>query len=73
MSIFLGAIVGAGMGFLWYNAYPAQVFMGDVGSLSLGGILGTAALITKTRDSVIGGWRYLFHGGCVCHPAGWIL
>ncbi len=47
MSIFLGAIVGAGMGFLWYNAYPAQVFMGDVGSLSLGGILGTAALITK--------------------------
>lgn len=47
VAIFLGAIVGAGMGFLWYNAYPAQVFMGDVGSLSLGGILGTAALITK--------------------------
>ncbi|MBN2298820.1 MAG: phospho-N-acetylmuramoyl-pentapeptide-transferase [Deltaproteobacteria bacterium] len=47
LSIFLGAIVGAGMGFLWYNAYPAQVFMGDVGSLSLGGILGTVALITK--------------------------
>jgi phospho-N-acetylmuramoyl-pentapeptide-transferase len=47
LSIFLGAVVGAGMGFLWYNAYPAQVFMGDVGSLSLGGILGTAALITK--------------------------
>jgi phospho-N-acetylmuramoyl-pentapeptide-transferase len=47
VSIFLGALVGAGMGFLWYNAYPAQVFMGDVGSLSLGGILGTVALITK--------------------------
>lgn len=47
LSIFLGALVGAGMGFLWYNAYPAQVFMGDVGSLSLGGILGTVALITK--------------------------
>ncbi|HHO76147.1 MAG TPA: phospho-N-acetylmuramoyl-pentapeptide-transferase [Deltaproteobacteria bacterium] len=47
LSIFLGAIVGAGMGFLWYNSYPAQVFMGDVGSLSLGGILGTVALITK--------------------------
>ncbi len=47
LSIFLGAIVGAGMGFLWYNAYPAQVFMGDVGSLSLGGILGTVALMTK--------------------------
>ena len=47
LSIFLGALVGAGMGFLWYNAYPAQVFMGDVSSLSLGGILGTVALITK--------------------------
>jgi phospho-N-acetylmuramoyl-pentapeptide-transferase len=47
VSIFLGAIVGAGLGFLWYNTYPAQVFMGDVGSLPLGGILGTAAVITK--------------------------
>lgn len=47
LSIFLGAIVGAGLGFLWYNAYPAQVFMGDVGSLSLGGLIGTVALITK--------------------------
>ncbi|HNY65805.1 MAG TPA: phospho-N-acetylmuramoyl-pentapeptide-transferase [Deltaproteobacteria bacterium] len=46
-AIFMGAVVGAGMGFLWYNAYPAQMFMGDVGSLSLGGILGTAALVTK--------------------------
>ena len=47
LSVFLGAIVGAGLGFLWYNAYPAQVFMGDVGSLSLGGILGTVAIMTK--------------------------
>jgi phospho-N-acetylmuramoyl-pentapeptide-transferase len=47
LSVFLGAMVGAGMGFLWYNAYPAQVFMGDVGSLSLGAILGTVAVITK--------------------------
>jgi phospho-N-acetylmuramoyl-pentapeptide-transferase len=39
--------VGAGLGFLWYNAYPAEVFMGDVGSLSLGGVLGTVAVITK--------------------------
>jgi len=39
--------VGAGMGFLWFNAYPAQVFMGDVGSLSLGAALGTVAVITK--------------------------
>ncbi len=41
------AIVGAGLGFLWYNAYPAQVFMGDVGSLSLGGTLATLAVLTK--------------------------
>jgi phospho-N-acetylmuramoyl-pentapeptide-transferase len=47
ISIFLGAVVGAGVGFLWFNAYPAQVFMGDVGALALGGILGTVALVTK--------------------------
>jgi phospho-N-acetylmuramoyl-pentapeptide-transferase len=47
LSIFCGAILGAGMGFLWYNTYPAQIFMGDVGSLALGGALGTIAIITK--------------------------
>jgi phospho-N-acetylmuramoyl-pentapeptide-transferase len=47
LSIFCGAMVGASMGFLWFNTYPAQVFMGDTGSLSLGGALGTVALITK--------------------------
>jgi phospho-N-acetylmuramoyl-pentapeptide-transferase len=47
ISIFLGAMVGAGIGFLWFNAYPAQVFMGDVGALALGGVLGTVALATK--------------------------
>ncbi|MGD0821112.1 MAG: phospho-N-acetylmuramoyl-pentapeptide-transferase [Desulfomonilia bacterium] len=47
LSVFLGALVGAGMGFLWYNTYPAQMFMGDVGSLSLGGILGAVAVMTK--------------------------
>jgi phospho-N-acetylmuramoyl-pentapeptide-transferase len=41
------AVVGAGLGFLWYNSYPAQVFMGDVGSLSLGGTLGIMAILTK--------------------------
>jgi phospho-N-acetylmuramoyl-pentapeptide-transferase len=44
-----GAMLGAGMGFLWYNAYPAEVFMGDVGSLSLGGMLGAVALVTKNE------------------------
>jgi len=47
VSVFLGALVGAGIGFLWFNAYPAQVFMGDVGALALGGVLGTVALATK--------------------------
>ncbi|RJP59706.1 MAG: phospho-N-acetylmuramoyl-pentapeptide-transferase [Deltaproteobacteria bacterium] len=47
LAVFCGAILGASMGFLWYNTYPAQIFMGDVGSLSLGGALGTVAVITK--------------------------
>jgi phospho-N-acetylmuramoyl-pentapeptide-transferase len=47
IAVFCGALAGAGLGFLWFNAYPAQVFMGDVGSLSLGGALGTVAVITK--------------------------
>ncbi|MCJ8502614.1 phospho-N-acetylmuramoyl-pentapeptide-transferase [Desulfatitalea alkaliphila] len=47
LTIFCGALVGAGLGFLWFNAYPAQVFMGDVGSLSMGAALGTLAVVTK--------------------------
>ena len=47
LSVLCGAVVGAGLGFLWYNAYPAEVFMGDVGSLSMGAVLGTVAVITK--------------------------
>jgi phospho-N-acetylmuramoyl-pentapeptide-transferase len=47
ISIFCGVLVGSGLGFLWFNAYPAQVFMGDVGSLALGAAIGTVAVITK--------------------------
>ena len=47
LAVLCGAMVGAGLGFLWYNSYPAEVFMGDVGSLPLGGALGTLAVITK--------------------------
>ncbi len=47
LTIFCGALVGAGLGFLWYNSYPAEVFMGDVGSLALGGALGTVAILIK--------------------------
>jgi phospho-N-acetylmuramoyl-pentapeptide-transferase len=47
LTVFCGALVGASLGFLWYNAHPAEVFMGDVGSLSLGGTLGLIAVIIK--------------------------
>jgi phospho-N-acetylmuramoyl-pentapeptide-transferase len=47
VTIFMGAMVGASMGFLWWNCYPAHIFMGDVGSLALGGALGTVAVLTK--------------------------
>lgn len=47
LAVFCGALVGAGLGFLWFNAYPAQVFMGDVGALSLGAALGVIAVIVR--------------------------
>ena len=47
LTIFLGAMAGAGLGFLWFNAYPAEVFMGDVGALALGAALGTVAIIVR--------------------------
>jgi len=47
LTVFCGAMVGASLGFLWYNAPPAEVFMGDVGSLAIGGALGTVAVLTK--------------------------
>ena len=47
LIIFCGAMVGAGLGFLWFNTYPAQVFMGDVGALSLGAALGVVAVIVR--------------------------
>ncbi|KAF0181936.1 MAG: phospho-N-acetylmuramoyl-pentapeptide-transferase [Nitrospirae bacterium] len=57
LTVFCGALLGASLGFLWYNAYPAEVFMGDVGSLSLGGALGTLAVITKHEIvlAIVGG------------------
>jgi phospho-N-acetylmuramoyl-pentapeptide-transferase len=47
LTVFCGALVGASLGFLWYNAHPAEIFMGDVGSLSLGGTLGVVAVLVK--------------------------
>jgi phospho-N-acetylmuramoyl-pentapeptide-transferase len=57
LTVFCGAMFGASLGFLWFNSYPAEVFMGDVGSLGLGGALGTLAVITKHEIvlAVVGG------------------
>lgn len=57
LAVFCAAIIGAGLGFLWYNAPPAMVFMGDTGSLAFGGALGTVAVITKHEIvlAIIGG------------------
>jgi len=57
IAVLLGAMIGAGMGFLWYNAYPAKVFMGDTGSLGLGGMIGVVAVAVKHEFAlaVIGG------------------
>ncbi|OQX15587.1 MAG: phospho-N-acetylmuramoyl-pentapeptide-transferase [Desulfobacteraceae bacterium IS3] len=52
-AIFCGILAGAGLGFLWFNTYPAQVFMGDVGSLSLGAAIGTVAVITKQEIMLV--------------------
>jgi phospho-N-acetylmuramoyl-pentapeptide-transferase len=53
LTVFCGAMVGASLGFLWYNAPPAEVFMGDVGSLAIGGALGTVAILTKQEFILI--------------------
>ncbi len=57
LTIFCGALVGASLGFLWYNAYPAEIFMGDVGSLALGAALGTVAVLIKQELllAIVGG------------------
>jgi phospho-N-acetylmuramoyl-pentapeptide-transferase len=57
LTVFCGAVVGAALGFLWFNAHPAKIFMGDTGSLALGGALGTIAILVKKEMllAVIGG------------------
>ncbi|MBA2304072.1 MAG: phospho-N-acetylmuramoyl-pentapeptide-transferase [Acidobacteria bacterium] len=57
LTVFCGALVGASLGFLWWNAYPAEIFMGDVGSLALGGAIGTVAVLIK-QEALL-----LFAGG----------
>ncbi len=57
LTIFCGALVGASLGFLWFNSYPAEIFMGDVGSMALGGALGTVAILIKQEllFGIVGG------------------
>ena len=57
LAVICGALIGAGLGFLWFNAPPAQIFMGDTGSLALGGLLGTVAVATKHEIvlAIVGG------------------
>ncbi len=68
LAIFCGAIVGASMGFLWYNTYPAQIFMGDTGSVSLGAALGTVAVIIKQEIllAIVGGLFVLETLSVIC-------
>lgn len=72
LTIFCGAMVGAGIGFLWYNAYPAQVFMGDTGSLSLGAALGSVAVMTKQEIllAIVGG-IFVLETVSVIFQVGW--
>jgi phospho-N-acetylmuramoyl-pentapeptide-transferase len=72
LAILCGAAFGAGLGFLWFNTYPAQVFMGDVGSLSLGGALGTIAILTKQEIllAIVGG-IFVIETFSVIFQVGW--
>jgi phospho-N-acetylmuramoyl-pentapeptide-transferase len=72
LAIFCGAMVGGGIGFLWYNAYPAQVFMGDTGSLPLGAALGTLAVMTKQEIllTIVGG-IFVLETFSVIFQVGW--
>ncbi|MBI3849044.1 MAG: phospho-N-acetylmuramoyl-pentapeptide-transferase [Verrucomicrobia bacterium] len=72
LTVFCAAIIGAGLGFLWFNCHPAQVFMGDTGSLPLGGALGIiAVLIHQPLVLVIAGGVFVIEAGSVLLQTGW--
>jgi phospho-N-acetylmuramoyl-pentapeptide-transferase len=72
LAIFCSALIGGGLGFLWFNAYPAQLFMGDVGSLALGGALGTIAVVIRQEIllGVVGG-IFVLEAVSVLIQVGW--
>ena len=72
LTVFCAAIIGAGLGFLWFNCHPAQMFMGDTGSLALGGALGiVAVLIHQPFVLVIAGGIFVIEAGSVMIQTGW--
>ena len=75
LTIFCGALVGASLGFLWYNSFPADIFMGDVGSLALGGALGTVAILIKQELllPIVGGVFVLEAGSVIIQVASFKL
>jgi phospho-N-acetylmuramoyl-pentapeptide-transferase len=72
LAVMLGAVIGAGLGFLWFNAPPAAIFMGDTGSLALGGLIGTVAVATK-HEIVMGivGGLFVMEAMSVIIQVGW--
>src|SRR5262245_53770294 len=75
LTIFCGSLVGASLGFLWYNSYPAEIFMGDVGSLALGGALATVAILIKQEIllHIVGGVFVLEAGSVILQVASFKL
>jgi phospho-N-acetylmuramoyl-pentapeptide-transferase len=72
LTVFCAAMIGAGLGFLWFNCHPAQVFMGDTGSLALGGALGIiAVLIHQPLVLAIAGGVFVIEAGSVILQTGW--
>jgi phospho-N-acetylmuramoyl-pentapeptide-transferase len=72
LTVFCAALIGAGLGFLWYNCHPAQVFMGDTGSLALGGALGiVAVLIHQPLVLLIAGGVFVLEASSVILQTGW--
>jgi len=72
LSVFCASMIGAGLGFLWFNCHPAQVFMGDTGSLALGGALGIIAiLIHQPFVLVIAGGVFVLEAGSVILQTSW--
>jgi phospho-N-acetylmuramoyl-pentapeptide-transferase len=70
LVIFCGSLVGASLGFLWYNAHPAEMFMGDVGSLALGGAIGTVAVIIKQEILLLSIGGVFVSGSALGHHSG---